>query len=95
MKYAKPKPCDYRRPDDADEILNERLDKALDEIEDPDSDEGEWMTDGGCPVGLFDETFPRPEDVSQRVWDFETPFQEVSTDRFDANTFGFSALNGA
>jgi hypothetical protein len=53
------------------------------------------MTDGGCPVGLFDETFPRPEDVSQRVWDFETPFQEVSTDRFDANTFGFSALNGA
>jgi transposase len=95
MKYAKPKPYDYRRPDDADEILDERLEKALDEIEDGDSDEGELMTDGGCTVGFFDETFPKPEDVYQRVWDFETPSQEVSTDRFDANTFGFYALNGA
>lgn len=31
----------------------------------------------------------------QRVWDFETPSQKVSTDRFDANTFRFYALNGA
>jgi hypothetical protein len=59
-----------------------------------DDDEG-IMTDGGCTVGFFDETFPKPEDVSQRMWDFGTPSQEVSVDRFDANTFGFYALNGA
>lgn len=45
----------YRRPDDADEI------------KDGDSDEEELMTDAGCPVGFFDETFPNPEDVYQRV----------------------------
>lgn len=86
MKYANPEPYDYRRPDDADEIL--------DEITDAGSDEEELMTDGGCMVGFFDEMFPKPEDVYQRAWDFETPSQEVSTERFDANTVGFYALNG-
>jgi transposase len=95
MKYAKPQPYDYRRPEDAEEILDERLQEALDEVEESASDDEEIMTDGGCTVGFFDETFPKPEDVYQRVWDFETPSQEVSVDRFDANTFGFYALNGA
>ena len=31
MNYAKPRPMDPRRPDDADDILAERLNKALDE----------------------------------------------------------------
>lgn len=31
----------------------------------------------------------------QRVWDFGTQSQQVTVDRFDANTFGFYALNGA
>jgi hypothetical protein len=95
MKYAKPKPSDYRRPEDAEEILVERLQEALDEVEESESDDEEIVTDGGCVVGFFDETFPKPEDVSQRIWDFETPSQEVPVDRFDANTFGFYALNGA
>jgi len=84
MKYAKPQPYDYRQPDNAEEILNES-----------ESDDEEIMTDEGCMVGFFDETFPKPEDVYQRVWDFETLLQKVSVDRFDANTFGFYALNGA
>ena len=28
------------------------------------------------------------------MWDFETPSQKVSVDRFDANTFGLYGLNG-
>ncbi|EMA01131.1 IS630-type transposase ISHwa7, partial [Haloarcula vallismortis ATCC 29715] len=91
----KPQPYDYRRPENTEEILDERLQEALDEVQESDSDEDDLMTDGGCTVGFFDETFPKPEDVYQRVWDFETPSQQVSTDRFDANTFGFYALNGA
>jgi putative transposase len=38
MKYAKPRPMDPRRPDDAEEILAERLAQALGE-DDPDSEE--------------------------------------------------------
>ncbi|SIS22368.1 Transposase [Natronorubrum thiooxidans] len=38
MNYAKPRPMDPRRPDDADEILAERLDQALGE-DDPKNEE--------------------------------------------------------
>ena len=58
MKCAKPQPPDYRRPEDAEEILDERLQEALDEVEESESDDEEIMTDGGCTVGLFDEAFP-------------------------------------
>jgi hypothetical protein len=44
---------------------------------------------------FFDEIFPKPEDMYQRVWDFKTPSQPVSTDRFDLNSFGLYTLNGA
>ena len=33
MNYAKPRPMDPRRPADAEEVLAERLDQALDEDE--------------------------------------------------------------
>lgn len=39
--------------------------------------------------------YAKPYEVYQRVLDFGTPSQQVTVDRFDANTFGFYALNGA
>jgi len=39
MHYAKPRPMDPRSPDDAEEILAERLDQALGEDTDKDEQE--------------------------------------------------------
>ena len=47
MHYAKPRPKRPERPDDAEEILEERIDEALEEESDD-----EPMTDGGYVVGF-------------------------------------------
>lgn len=50
MHYAKPRPKRPERPDDSDEILEERLDEAL---EDDDADDDEKpVADGGYVVGF-------------------------------------------
>lgn len=50
MKYAKPRPKRPERPENADGILEDRIDEALDE---PDSNnEDEPVTDGGYVVGF-------------------------------------------
>ena len=40
MQYAKPRPMDPRRPDNADEVLAERLSEALGEKEDREEEDG-------------------------------------------------------
>jgi transposase len=103
MNYAKPRPTEYRRPDDAEEQLSDSLDEAIENIqqeEDEATDSSEQgnrdlAPDGGeVTVGFLDETYPKPTDIYHRVWAFGTPELPVTIDRFDANTFGFYALNG-
>lgn len=103
MNYAKPRPTEYRRPDDAAEQLSDSLDEAVENIQEQ-QEEGadtakqedpDLSPDGGeVTVGFLDETYPKPTDIYHRVWGFETPALPVTIDRFDANTFGFYALNG-
>jgi len=54
MNYAKPRPKRPERPDDAAEILEDRIGEALDENEEGDNDEDgeEPVTDGGYVVGF-------------------------------------------
>ena len=49
MHYAKPRPSRPERPENADEILEDRIEETLDRAE-PDDDEP--VSDGGCVVGL-------------------------------------------
>lgn len=90
MKYAIPRPESPDRPDDADEILEERLEAALEQLDD------DIVTDGGVVVGFLDEAWPRPTDNSRRLWAFEKPTlnKETPTPSFDDVVFGFYALNG-
>lgn len=102
MNYAKPRPTEYRRPDDAEEQLSESLDEAVEAIQEEDENadtaeqnDRDLAPDGGeVTVGFFDETYPKPTDIYHRMWAFGTPEISVTIDRFDANTFGFYALNG-
>lgn len=90
LKYAIPRPESPDRPDDAEEILEQRLEAALDEIDD------DVMTDGGVVVGFLDEAWPRPTDNSRRMWAFEHPTlrKETPTPSFDDVVFGFYAVIG-
>lgn len=90
MKYAIPRPESPDRPDDADEVLEERLEAALDDLDD------DVVTDGGVVVGFLDEAWPRPTDNSRRLWAFEKPTirKETPTPSFDDVVFGFYAVIG-
>lgn len=103
MNYAKPRPTEYRRPDDAEKQLSDSLDEAVEAIQEEDAenadtadhDDRDLVPDGGeVTIGFLDETYPKPTDIYHRVWAFGTPEISVTIDRFDANTFGFYALNG-
>ena len=90
LKYAIPRPESPERPDNAEEQFEERLEAALDDLDD------DAVTDGGVVVGFLDEAWPRPTDNSRRLWAFEKPtiHKETPTENFDDVVFGFYALNG-
>jgi len=105
LSYAKPRPKRPYRPENADEILEERVDDALDEDGTPhnkregDDDEG-WVldedvcTDGGTVIGFFDASKPQPYDNSRRVWYVDDPHIERPLVKTKDSAVGFYALNG-
>jgi transposase len=90
MKYAIPRPTKPEQPDEAEEILEENLQAALDELDD------DIVTDGGFVLGFLDESWPRPTDNSRRLWSFEKPTlaKQTPTANFDDAVFGSYALLG-
>ena len=90
MSYAIPRPHQPDRPADADDILEENLQEALDELDD------DVVTDGGFVLGFLDEAWPQPTDNSRRLWAFDKPIIEKETPQqnFDDVVFGFYALLG-
>jgi transposase len=82
MHYAKPYPRDYRRPDDAEQQLAERLQTALEGVS------------GDVIVGFMDEASPQTTANTQRFWSFEKPKIAKNTSKIRANTFGFYPVNG-
>ncbi len=63
MKYAKPYPKDYRRPENAEEEF-----KKLEEIELE-----------NCIIGFLDETSPQLASNTQRLWSFNKPSVKKNT----------------
>jgi transposase len=82
MHYSKPYPEDYRMPENAKEILKERLDKATKKA--------------GCNfiLGFIDEASPQTTDNRQRFWSFNKSKIVKNTTKIKANTFGFCSPNG-
>ncbi|WP_435079608.1 IS630 family transposase [Halococcus sp. AFM35] len=94
------------RPENAEEILEERVGDAFDEDtdephnkQDGDDEEGwvvddEICTDGGTVLGFFDTSQPQPWDNSQRLYYVDDPHITRPLVRHDEPTVGFYALNG-
>jgi len=81
MRYCKPYPKDYRRPEDAEERLKKRVKEVL--------NEGKRFL-----LGFMDECRPQTDSNTQRVWSFGKPEIRKNTTRYKANTFGFYAPAG-
>jgi len=82
MRYAKPYPRDYRRPEDAAELLAKSLKEALDGIGDR------------YILGFLDQSAPQTTDNRQRYWSFDKPVIVKNTTKYRANTFGFYPVKG-
>jgi transposase len=95
MNYAIPRPENPDRPDDAEEMLDERLQEALAELT-GDQEDDDLVTDGGVVVGFLDEAWPQPTANRRRLWAFGTPTiqKETPTENFEDAVIGFYALNG-
>ena len=98
MNYAIPRPESPDRPENAEEMLDERLQEALAELtEQDDQEDDDLVTDGGVIVGFLDEAWPQPTDNRRRLWAFGTPTlsKETPTENFEDAVIGFYALNGS
>lgn len=81
MKYCKPYPRDYRRPEDVEKRLKNKVEEDL--------KDGKRFI-----LGFLDECRPQTVSNTQRVWSFSKPEIRKNTTRYKANTFGFYAPAG-
>ena len=108
LHYAIPRTKRPDRPDNAEEILDERVEYAFDEDahnqphnkREDDEDDEDWdrdediRTDGGTVVGFFDISHPQPWDNSQRLYTVDEPHITRPLVKIDTPAAGFYALNG-
>lgn len=90
MNHSKPYILDMKRPENADEILAERLDDVLRTLK----EEGYELKD--IIIGFFDESSPQLSPNTVRLWSFKKlKIRRITTrQKKRANTFGFYAING-
>lgn len=96
MRYGKPYPRDYRRPDDAEAKLKNTLEdvmKKLDDIEDQEPRQALEVQEG-VVVGFLDECSPQSCANTVRVYSFGKATIVKDTTKYRANTFGFYAPFG-
>lgn len=88
MNYTKPYRKDFRRPDNADELLVTALQEAFVQIEE------DGLNKEDIVIGFMDEASPQNKANSGRAWSFGSPIMKVNTTKYKANTIAFYALNG-
>ncbi len=88
MHYAKPYKKDYRRPKEAEEILENELQEKFALLD------SYGIKPQEVAIGFLDEASPQNKANSARVWNLDKPEMEVNTQKFKANTIGFYAIEG-
>jgi transposase len=88
MLFSKPYPIDYRRPIDAEIILDNQLELTFSLLREIGIGEDE------IAIGFLDETRPQNTANTVRVWSFERIRMIKNTTKFDANIIGFYAIKG-
>jgi transposase len=88
MHFSKPYPIDYRRPIDAELILDNQLELTFSLLREKGIEKEE------IAIGFLDETRPQNTANTVRVWSFEKVRAIKNSTKFDANTIGFYAIIG-
>jgi transposase len=89
MHFGKPFPHDYRRPDNAEQILKERLEEVFKTLKE------KGLRQDDIALGFVDETSPQNCANTVRVWSFESsPVTIRNSTHFKTNTIGFYAIKG-
>ncbi|MCX8207005.1 MAG: IS630 family transposase [Methanothrix sp.] len=88
MLFSKPFPVDYRRPDDAEAILENQLSLVFSLLR------ARGIRDEEIAIGFVDETRPQNTPNTVRVWSFEKVRSIKNTTKFETNTIGFYAIKG-
>jgi transposase len=88
MHFSKPYPMDYRRPIDAEVILDNQLEIILSLLKTKGIKEEE------IAIGFIDEARPQNTANTAKVWSFEKVRSIKNTTKFNTNTIGFYAIKG-
>jgi transposase len=88
MLFSKPYPMDYRRPANAEAILDNQLDLVLSLLKEKGIKEEE------IAIGFIDEARPQNTANTVKVWSFERVRSVKNTTKFNTNTIGFYAIKG-
>lgn len=88
MLFSKPYPMDYRRPIDAEIILEKQIELTFSLLKE------RGISGEEVAIGFVDETRPQNTANTVRVWSFERIRAIKNTTKFDANTIGFYAIKG-
>src|SRR5512136_829484 len=88
LRFSKPYPIDYRRPADAEALLENQLHLVFMLLKEKGISEDE------IAIGFVDEARPQNTPNTVRVWSFDRIRIKKNTTRFKTNTIGFYAIKG-
>jgi transposase len=88
LRFSKPYPIDYRRPADAEALLENQLHLVFMLLNEKGIHEDE------IAIGFVDEARPQNTPNTVRVWSFDRIRMKKNTSRFKTNTIGFYAIKG-
>ena len=88
MLFSKPYPMDYRKPENAEEILENQLNLVLTLLKEKGIKEEE------IAIGFIDEARPQNTANTVKVWSFVKVRSVKNTTKFKTNTIGFYAIRG-
>ena len=88
MLFSKPYPMDYRKPENAEEILENQLNLVFAHLREKGIKEEE------IAIGFIDEARPQNTANTVKVWSFEKVRSIKNTTKFETNMIGFYAIRG-
>jgi transposase len=88
MNFSKPYPSDYRRPANAEDLLDNQLNLVLSILR------SKGIKEDEISIGFIDEARPQNTANTVRVWSFGKARIKKNTTKFAANTIGFYAIKG-
>jgi transposase len=88
MNHAKPFPHDYRKPDNAEELLDNQLRIVFELLK------KKKIPIDKIAIGFMDESSPQTKANTVRVWSFGKPKITKNTSKIKANTAGYYAILG-